>query len=304
MDDSKTVIGELMAAALTWTDETAQKEPQRDQQLVLKLHNVLQKERTTAVTEISRLKALLARTDDDGPADGDLAEENARLRAELAQARQEQEAIRQLISGAVSGKHNRTLTSSYQLYASLTTRQLGTDSVEPLTISKVHVRTSTSSAAGDEATTRSPSVAEREAGLSDKGLVVPTGPRSQVLHSSVAQDNTTLAEEAHLVSDSYRGTKRGPSAAGLRSDHCPSKRGRAFLAGRKPVCGHCMKNRMQDTCDGKATCTDCHSLEKHCVYQVCHTAGCERPECSFLHTDSKKEPQRKVAGINFNYNRR
>ncbi|KAK5702797.1 hypothetical protein LTR97_003743 [Elasticomyces elasticus] len=111
MDDSKTLISELIAVALTWTDETSQRDPQKDQQLVLKLHNVLQKERTTAATEALRLKALLAKTDNDDPADGELAEENARLKTELAEARQEQEAIRRLLSGSASKE---TSTASFE----------------------------------------------------------------------------------------------------------------------------------------------------------------------------------------------
>ncbi|KAK4894880.1 hypothetical protein LTR27_007002 [Elasticomyces elasticus] len=282
MDDSKTLIGELIAVALTWTDDTSQKDPQKDQQLVLKLHNVLQKERTTAATETSRLKALLAKTDNDRPADGGLEQENTRLKAELTEARQEQEAIRQLLSGITSKQ-----TSSF-----------GRSSTGP----ELSARTSSSNGAGRQVSGRGPPVAGHEPRLSAPSVVVPTGPRNQVSLTTPTKSTHAVRSEARLYTEDRRQGKRDALTAGLLDNYRHPKRGRAIVGRKSPVCGHCFNYKMKDTCDGTAQCKNCRTLGTTCSYSPCLVTGCELLECTKLHTqewDQKADSQRKVAGVNY-----
>ncbi|KAK3660883.1 hypothetical protein LTR56_000641 [Elasticomyces elasticus] len=284
MDDSKTLISELIAVALTWTDETSQRDPQKDQQLVLKLHNVLQKERTTAATEALRLKALLAKTDNHDPADGELAEENARLKTELAEARQEQEAVRRLLSGSASKE---TSTASFE---------------RPSTAPKWSARTSSSNSTGRQISSRRPSAAGQEPQLSAKSVVVPTGPRIQVSPNTSAKTMNAMRSEGRIYTDDHRERKRNSLTASLRDDHRPPKRARAIVGRKTPVCGHCFKCKLNDTCDGTALCKNCLTLNKTCSYSPCHVAGCESLECTYLHMeewDQKSDAHRKVAGVDY-----
>ncbi|KAK5688309.1 hypothetical protein LTS10_000287 [Elasticomyces elasticus] len=284
MDDSKTIIGELIAVALTWTDDTSQKDPQKDQQLVLKLHNVLQKERTTAATETSRLKALLAKTDNDRPAHGGLEQENTRLKAEITEARQEQEAIRQLLSGITS---KQTSIAGFG---------------RPSAATELSARTSSSNGAGRQISGCGPPIAGHESRLSAKSVVVPTGPRSQVLLNNSAKTINAVGSEAPYYTVDRRERKRNSLIAGLRDDYRPVKRARAIAGRKSPVCGHCFKYKMKDTCDGTALCKNCRTPGQTCSYSPCPVTGCNSLECTFLHLeewDQKSDPQRKVAGVTY-----
>ncbi|KAK5727870.1 hypothetical protein LTR17_012413 [Elasticomyces elasticus] len=287
---SNTLLAKLMVSALNWDGDSAQE----DQQLVYQLYVSANNERAAAEENISRVKTLLAESDQYSPrlkgTSAAATDEIASLKAQLAEREQDMEAIQQVLT-AREREQDRVLATKKPSAAPELEQAL---------------RTLRGDAVKEMAPIDKPApLAEHRKNSVFNGITLPTGPRDR---AEVAMNITTAPQQ-----DGNRGTERQSSKRrdisplGHGSYYRPHKRIRAVPGRRTPVCAYCDRTDRRHTCDGAATCITCSSRGGSCYYAMCGFPDCDEVECGFLHKDQwdqEREPGRKVSSVNYKNTKR
>ncbi|KAK3644223.1 hypothetical protein LTR56_009760 [Elasticomyces elasticus] len=260
---SNTLLAKLMVSALNWNGDSAQE----DQQLAYQLYVSANNECAAAEENISRVKTLLAESDQYSPrlkgTSAAATDEIASLKAQLAEREQDMEAIQQVLTAREREQDRAPI-----------------DKPAPL--------------------------AEHRENSVFNGITLPTGPRDRAAEVAT-NITTAPQQDGNRGTERQSSKRRDISPLGHGSYYRPHKRTRAVPGRRTPVCGYCDRTDRRHTCDGAATCITCSSRGGSCYYAMCGFPDCDQVECGFLHKDQwdqEREPGRKVSGVNYKNTKR